>query len=159
MWTPYNVSKLCNVLFTRELQARLSGTCAFLFSIGFRSHDVHLAAITTYSVHPGSVRTSLFRHFSVGLQFLHAFMAPFGKVQRFFRNRLCIEESALQTAEEGAQCSLFCALSDKAVPGDYHWDCARAYSSSLSKDMKLARELWEKSEQIIKLEDHLKIKA
>ena len=43
----YNQSKLCNVLFTRELAKRLEGT-----------------NVTVNALHPGVVRTELGRHFS-----------------------------------------------------------------------------------------------
>lgn len=41
----YNHSKLCNVLFTKELSLRLKGS-----------------GLTTYSLHPGAVKTDIFRH-------------------------------------------------------------------------------------------------
>lgn len=42
----YEVSKLCNVLFTKELARRLDGT-----------------GITTYAVHPGQVETNIWKRF------------------------------------------------------------------------------------------------
>jgi retinol dehydrogenase-12 len=42
----YEVSKLCNVLFTRELARRLAGT-----------------GVTTYALHPGQVATNIWRRF------------------------------------------------------------------------------------------------
>lgn len=41
----YHHSKLCNILFTKELSLRLKGS-----------------DITTYSLHPGAVKTDIFRH-------------------------------------------------------------------------------------------------
>lgn len=46
----YSQSKLANIMFTRTLAQRLRGT-----------------NVTAYSVHPGLVRTELFRHFSQSL--------------------------------------------------------------------------------------------
>ncbi|XP_069767862.1 dehydrogenase/reductase SDR family member 13-like [Narcine bancroftii] len=49
----YSISKLCNILFARELANRLEGT-----------------NVTSYSVHPGFVNTEIFRDFSVFFKFL-----------------------------------------------------------------------------------------
>jgi len=117
-FTPYNVSKLCNILFTRELQRRFAGT-----------------KMNAYSLHPGSVQTKLFRHFPLWLQPGLAFMLIFAK-----------------TPEEGAQTTLYCALSDSAVPGEYHWDCARAYSSPMARNHALALQLWTCSEKIVNVD-------
>lgn len=43
-WRQYGVTKLCNILYTMQLADRLRGTLT-----------------TTYSVHPGVVRTEFFR--------------------------------------------------------------------------------------------------
>ncbi|KAK2847514.1 hypothetical protein Q5P01_010513 [Channa striata] len=56
----YCTSKLCNVLFTRELANRLDGT-----------------SVTCYSLHPGVIRTELGRNMSLWQQIL---MMPFGKL-------------------------------------------------------------------------------
>ncbi|XP_071328066.1 dehydrogenase/reductase SDR family member 13-like isoform X3 [Trachinotus anak] len=60
----YCSSKLCNVLFTRELANRLEGT-----------------SVTCYSLHPGVIYTELCRSMSPWLQLL---MMPFAKL--FFRD-------------------------------------------------------------------------
>ncbi|CAG2225657.1 RDH12 [Mytilus edulis] len=44
----YTQSKLCNILFTKELASRLSGT-----------------GVTTYSLHPGAIDTELGRHWRI----------------------------------------------------------------------------------------------
>ncbi len=49
----YSVSKLCNVLFTRELAKRLDGT-----------------GVTTYAVHPGVVATDVWREVPAPLRWL-----------------------------------------------------------------------------------------
>jgi retinol dehydrogenase-12 len=49
----YEVSKLCNVLFTRELARRLAGT-----------------GVTTYAVHPGQVATNIWQPFPAPVRWL-----------------------------------------------------------------------------------------
>ncbi|XP_045190448.2 retinol dehydrogenase 12-like isoform X5 [Mercenaria mercenaria] len=113
----YFSSKLANILFTRELARKLEGT-----------------GICSYVVHPGIVKTEVFRNFSAW--------------------KKCIKECLklfLKTAEEGAQTSIYCSVSEdlEGVSGKYYVDCQEAedQSSDLSKDMGLAKKLWEISEK------------
>ena len=68
--------------------------------------------------------------------------------------------SFYQTAEEGAQTSIYCAVSDevKGQSGKYYQDCheAEGDSSAVSKDMGLAKKLWEWSERTTGLIDGTK---
>lgn len=63
----------------------------------------------------------------------------------------CFVHFHLQTAEEGAQTSIYCAVSEdlEGVTGKYYVDCTEAddQSSDLSKDMDVAKRLWEISEK------------
>lgn len=54
----YNNSKLCNILFTKELAKRLQGT-----------------GVTTYSLHPGVVRTDIARNAIKGVRTLLEFIS------------------------------------------------------------------------------------
>ena len=58
----------------------------------------------------------------------------------------------LQSPEEGAQTLIYCAVSDevKGQSGKYYVDCREAddQSSEMSKDMGLAKKLWEVSERM-----------
>lgn len=115
----YYQSKLGNVLFTRELARRLEGT------------DVDI-----YCAHPGVVHTEMNRHLPTVLDTIYKLaFRPF-----------------LKSAEEGAQTSIYCAVSDevKGQSGKYYQECKEAeeHSSELSKDMGLAKKLWEVSEKI-----------
>ncbi|XP_036166636.1 retinol dehydrogenase 12 isoform X2 [Myotis myotis] len=103
----YCHSKLANVLFTRELAKKLQG-------------------VTTYSVHPGIVRSELVRH-SFLMCLLWRLFSPF-----------------LKSAREGAQTSLHCALAEGLEPlsGKYFSDCKRAWVSPRARNNKTAERLW-----------------
>ncbi|KAF6132534.1 retinol dehydrogenase 12 [Phyllostomus discolor] len=112
----YCHSKLANVLFTRELAKRLQGT-----------------GVTTYSVHPGIVRSELVRH-SFLLCLLWRLFSPFVK-----------------SAREGAQTSLHCALAEGLEPlsGKYFSDCKRAWVSPRARNNKTAERLWDVSCELL----------
>uniref|UniRef100_A0A3Q1G5F4 Retinol dehydrogenase 12, like n=1 Tax=Acanthochromis polyacanthus TaxID=80966 RepID=A0A3Q1G5F4_9TELE len=109
----YSQSKLANVLFSRSLAKRLEGT-----------------GVTTYSLHPGAVKTDLQRHAKGGWSFLLSLSRP------FFKN-----------AVQGAQTSIYCAVepSLENETGLYYSDCARTSCSSAGKDDDMAQKLWELS--------------
>ncbi|XP_060589448.1 retinol dehydrogenase 11-like isoform X3 [Ruditapes philippinarum] len=113
----YFDTKLANILFTRELARRTEWT-----------------GIYTSALHPGTVRTELLRHLPLFLKFIGFF------VKFFFK-----------TPEEGAQTSIYCSISKdiEGVSGKYYVDCKEAeeQSSEMSKDMGVAKKLWEISEQ------------
>jgi retinol dehydrogenase-12 len=105
----YCVSKLANVLFSAEL-ARRAGP------------GVH-----TYSLHPGSVASDVWREVPWGLRhFMKLFMV---------------------SNEQGARTTLHCATSDAAATqtGLYYDSCKEKQPSRLARDESLARELWERS--------------
>ncbi|XP_023127113.1 retinol dehydrogenase 12-like [Amphiprion ocellaris] len=109
----YSQSKLANILFSRSLAKRLEGT-----------------GVTTYSLHPGAVKTDLQRHAKGAWSFLLTLTRP------FFKN-----------AVEGAQTSLYCAVepSLENETGQYYSDCTRTSCSSAGKDDDMAQKLWELS--------------
>lgn len=115
----YCHSKLANVLFTWELAKRLQGT-----------------GVTTYSVHPGIVRSELTRH-SFLMCLIWRLFSPF-----------------LKTAREGAQTSLHCALAEGLEPqsGKYFSDCKRAWVSPRARNKKTAERLWRVSCELLGLQ-------
>jgi len=117
----YNSTKLMNVLFTRELAARWG--------------DV---GITAYALHPGLVRTDIFRNLSPGLQNLRFFLAMLvGK-----------------SCKQGAQTSLYLACEPglESLSGRFFADCrlVRSTVDKLGED-DLSSKLWERSEELVKL--------
>ena len=112
-WKAYNQSKLANVLFTRELARRLLGT-----------------RVTTYAVHPGVVRTDLWRH------------------QGCFDRLL---QPWFKTPEQGAQTTLYCALAPElaTLSGRYYADCKEVRPSARARRDEDAARLWQLSEQLV----------
>ncbi|XP_060526184.1 retinol dehydrogenase 11-like [Cylas formicarius] len=118
----YARTKLCNVLFTIELARRLRGTTT-----------------TTYSLHPGSVATEIFRDLSPHLSLLYNYAFKW-----FFK-----------TATEGAQTTIYCAVQKgiEQYTGEHFEDCkyVTRYESARTDDPELPRKLWENSELLVKL--------
>jgi len=110
----YHNSKLANVLFTTELSKRCSET-----------------GVTAYALHPGAVKTEIWRNIKVPFRWL---------VKCFFL--------WFKNSQEGAQTSIFCAVEEglEEHSGKYFADCALAKQSEASKDDGLAKKLWEASE-------------
>ncbi len=114
----YSQSKLANVLFTRELAARLSDK-----------------GITVNCCHPGAVATN------IGIDRDTGFGKTItGMLKPFFL-----------TPAEGAKTAIFLATDEsvKDVTGEYFYKCKIAASSQRSKDMELARKLFDLSERLV----------
>ncbi|XP_049862839.1 retinol dehydrogenase 14-like isoform X3 [Schistocerca gregaria] len=116
----YANSKLCNILFANELSHRLMGT-----------------GVTVNSLHPGIVKTDIFRRLPRFIMLtINYLFGQFGK-----------------TAYEGAQTSIYLAVSEdvEGVTGKYFADCKEAQTSSSAQDEELARKIWIKSEILVGL--------
>jgi retinol dehydrogenase 12 len=87
------------------------------------------------SLHPGRIATDIFRRMPRALLALTKIVRP------------------MITVEQGAATTLHCATADDAaVPhGAYFSDCRVADPSALAQDADLARELWERSAEWVKL--------
>ncbi|PNF13984.1 hypothetical protein B7P43_G08682 [Cryptotermes secundus] len=83
-WKAYCQSKLANVLFCKELGRMLQGT-----------------GVTTYSLHPGAVKTELQRHVD-DMYFKGAAILTRAFASMFFK-----------TPEGGAQTSIYCSVDEK----------------------------------------------
>jgi len=119
----YHNSKLMNVMFSQE--------------IGRRWADL---GITSYSNHPGLVRTEVFRHFTSAIQnMILAYNYLTGK-----------------DMWQGAQTTIFLALQPglEKESGGYFADC-RNYNFLLSRDQTdpdVASGLWERSAKLVKMD-------
>ncbi len=116
----YGRSKLANVLFTYELACRLEGT-----------------GITVNALHPGFVRTNIFKRIPILGPLLDPVVGLFAL-----------------SPEEGARTSIHLATSPEVegVTGKYFYKSKPVRSSPLSYDQELAKDLWNKSEHWVKLD-------
>lgn len=113
----YSNSKLANVLFSRELAKRLKGT-----------------GVTSYSLHPGAIKTDLGRNAPILITFISIFFFLFFK-----------------TLKSGAQTTLACALDpdfNDDFSGKYFADCKVAKESKNAQDDETAEWLWTTSETL-----------
>lgn len=119
----YARSKLANILFTRELQRRL--TAAFPQFKG-----------NVFAVNPGRVYTGAWgKMFS---RWLSPFFAVLGWL-------------TMKTPLEGAATTVFCAIAPtlREHGGAYLSNCALSTPSPLAQDNAQAQTLWEKSERLL----------
>ena len=91
--------------------------------------------MTAYSLHPGNIATELARNLGVFGSISNAFARMIGK-----------------TIPEGAATTMFCALSDKAVPGEYHDESNVDMDGAhpLFRDQGQVDALWATSEKIMR---------
>jgi retinol dehydrogenase-14 len=122
-WKVYEKSKLCNVLFTRELAKRLEGT-----------------RVTVNALHPGVVRTELSRHFNGWISMV---LSPIFYPFKMF---------GYKTVHQGAQTNIFCAVSPdlEKVSGVYFADCKKEELLPHALNEEDAKKLWDLSEKLCK---------
>jgi len=118
----YGQSKLANILFAKELARRES---------------ILGSGVTTYSVHPGIVKTELFRHA----------IETFGPLANLGKVFIPL----YKTAKSGAQTSICCAVDTEleGQTGKYYKDCQEAVNSPEADNMEDARRLWEISQLMV----------
>jgi retinol dehydrogenase-12 len=112
----YQRSKLANLLFTRELSRRLEGT-----------------GVTVNALHPGYVKTEIFRA-----------EGPLGWLLRRFADIFAI------SPDEGARTSIYLATSPEVEgkTGGYYIRCRLAQPSPEANDLEAARRLWDLSAEM-----------
>lgn len=119
----YGTAKLANILFTSELQNRFGA-----------------AGISTAAFHPGVVATNFAADSTSWMR--HAY--------KTFINRF------LLTSEQGADTLVWLATTTPGkdwVSGAYYAKRALAQANKQAYDADLARELWERSEEMVKAEE------
>jgi NAD(P)-dependent dehydrogenase (short-subunit alcohol dehydrogenase family) len=111
----YADSKLANILFTRELARRLAGT-----------------GVTTYAVHPGMVRTALFR-------------------ENWFFGRIYKVVPFMTSPAAGARTTVWAATDPglAAESGGYYARRRRADISAMAADDVLAELLWIETAKLV----------
>ncbi|KAM3854867.1 dehydrogenase/reductase SDR family member 13-like [Vipera latastei] len=115
----YFNSKLANILHTRELANQMEGT-----------------NVTCYAVHPGLVKTEVFRSYPRWLFWWVWFMKLFSR-----------------NCDSGAQTTIYCATEEgiEWLSGQYFVDCQPKVPSRQARDDQLAKKLWEFSERLLGL--------
>jgi len=121
-WRAYGQSKLALVLCTNELTRRETREGKKVFA---------------NSLHPGAVKTNVAGKGLSG-----------NRVTLFVRDMLsCLESYLLKTPEEGAQTSLYCAISKElnGVGGKYFKDCKAKKPSSQALDIEFGEKLYDET--------------
>ncbi|XP_069576398.1 retinol dehydrogenase 12 [Brachyistius frenatus] len=121
----YRQSKLANVLFSRELARRL------------RDSDV-----SSFSLHPGVIRTELGRHVEGWFPLLGALLSLPSLL-------------LMKTPRQGCQTSVYCAVTPglEGRSGRYFSDCAEQEVAPEGRDDAAGRKLWEESARLVGLKD------
>ncbi|XP_063054776.1 retinol dehydrogenase 12 [Engraulis encrasicolus] len=121
----YRQSKLANILFSRELHHRMRGS-----------------GITSYSLHPGVIRTELGRHVESWFPFLRSIL-------------MLPSYMFMKTPRQGAQTSIYCAVTEglESKSGCYFSDCREKQTSPEGRDDVAARRLWEVSARLVGISD------
>ncbi len=116
-WTAYERSKLANVLFARELARRLAGT-----------------GVTVNALHPGVVRSQLFRGSPALLRVL------LWSVGRLF----------MLSPQQGARGSVYLATASEldGESGGYYRGCRRVAPSAAAQSEACAARLWQESARL-----------
>jgi len=116
----YSRSKLANVLFTRELAARMDGM-----------------GVTFNSLHPGAVATNIWNG------------AP-----RWTRPILSLARLFMLTPAQGADAVVYLAISPEVEgkTGLYFENNHPKMPSALASDSFVAKQLWERSSKLVKIE-------
>ena len=121
----YGQSKLCNIFFTQELAKRTEGS-----------------NISTYVLHPGTVRTSI----ATG---------KFPWYIRLFITFISIPLMVLmaKSPKQGAQTTIYCAVDESISQesGHYYKDCKKTALKPIGMDEEKASKLWTLSEELVKL--------
>lgn len=115
----YGTAKLANILFTTELH-----------------HRFHAAGISTAAFHPGGVATN----------FAAESTSPFRFVYKSFLKRLML------TPEQGADTLVWLATTSPGedwISGAYYAKRALAKANKQAYDASLARQLWERSAEMV----------
>ncbi|KAF6775136.1 hypothetical protein AHF37_05603 [Paragonimus kellicotti] len=107
--------KLVNVIHAKELSRRWQES-----------------GIVAVSLHPGLVKTELFRHMPFTRWIVHTLLGWLSK-----------------SAWQGAQTVIHCCLADDLIPGAYYHECRVARTSSQASDPEVGEFLWQASEKLI----------
>lgn len=119
----YARSKLANVMFTKELNDR------------YQEHG-----ITSYSCHPGVVKSELFDKYHWSSEFFDYLIIRFGSFW-------------MKSTEEGAKSVIYCCVAPdgEIIPGDFYDSTKHVELSSLAKNKEMRTRLWEMTLEMLNL--------
>ncbi|KAJ3173346.1 hypothetical protein HK101_011063 [Irineochytrium annulatum] len=132
-WVAYGQSKLSNILFAKELNARLQAR--------------GLTHMYTNAVHPGVILTGLVRHQGTLLSYALPTLYAIGRT---------LVPSEFMNADDGTKTQLYVATSpeivEKNYKGEFFVPIAKHSKPFIPQgtDMDLAKRLWEFTEELIK---------
>ncbi|CAG7634276.1 unnamed protein product [Allacma fusca] len=124
-WEPkllYARTKLCNILFTKELARRLKAA----------GHS----GIVANAINPGGVKTAIFRHARKAFKYMVMVS------QIYFKTPW---EGAQPTIDIAVSEEV------EGITGEYWENCKRSEPSELAQNEQLAKDLWEKSASLVQL--------
>ncbi|XP_013148572.1 PREDICTED: retinol dehydrogenase 12-like [Papilio polytes] len=126
----YSQSKLANVLFSRELAAKLK--------------ENNIEGVNTYSLHPGVIKTELGRHMNETM--FRGARTLFGVLVGPF----------MKSAELGAQTTIYCSVDEKCAneTGLYYSDCVATPPHRNALNDEHAKKLWDMSIDLVGLQDY-----
>jgi NAD(P)-dependent dehydrogenase (short-subunit alcohol dehydrogenase family) len=143
-WGAYGNSKLANVLFTRELAARL--------------RKAGRDDVVTFSLHPGVCRTDLWRYIAGALPKVPRGLLPvvgLAALPVALPLAVPVATAALtftKSSKEGAQTQIYLAASNKldlaGSSGEYHDNFKVATTSDSGRNPAVAAWLWQQSEAL-----------
>lgn len=124
----YSRSKAANVLYARALATKLK--------------ENNINDVTTYSLHPGVIRTEISRHFSDNY---YGATWVFDKILGIF----------IKSPRCGAQTTIYCAIDEGCAneSGLYYSDCAVKRSSKQTESEEFAAKFWDLTMKQLKLEN------
>lgn len=125
----YGQSKLANILFTKELARRLK--------------EANINNVTSYSLHPGVIKTDLGRHIS----------DTYGPVVKFLWGMV---GWTMKTPEQGAQTTIYCSVDEKCAneSGLYYAECAVKTPTKAARNEEDAKRLWIESLKLVNLPEN-----
>ena len=131
-WGSYGQSKLENILFTQELQRRA---------------DAEGIPLVATSLHPGAINTDLARNMMGGEEVWYEKKEK-GPVTFVEKALDATISKALLTPEEGAATQVYLATTRTEEKGRFYSDLKAQKLPAFAKDEKMAKALWERSEQL-----------
>ncbi|KAJ8734965.1 hypothetical protein PYW08_014215 [Mythimna loreyi] len=127
----YSNSKIANILFAKALDVKLK--------------ERNIKGVSTYSLHPGIVKTSIGRHFPE---------TAWSIITYGFQNYLL--SWCWKSPRCGAQTSIYCAVDENCEDesGFYYSDCAKAQTSRQCQSDSEAEKLWDVTIDMLNLQNY-----